>query len=882
MSAQPETTARALLAAGASFIPIKIDGSKAPSLQTWKEYQDRLPTESELMGWFGGGKTRGIAMIMGRVSDNAELIDFDSPALILPYRTAIEAEAPGLLARLVQVETPRAGLHLIYRCSIIEGNQKLAQEEIPATEEDVKNHLARKSRSGSGAMVVIKTTIETRGEGGYAVAVGSPARCHATGKLYKLINGDLSAIPIITPDERDSLLNTARGFSKMPPEQAKPLAAPRKLTGEMRPGDDFNARGDVAALLERHGWVKDHDDEHGSLWRRPGKEAGWSARLFADGHFWPFSTNAAPFEDGHSYDPFAVFAQLEHDGDLSAAAKALAAQHYGDQSRTLERSNMRTQAPKKQEQAVASEPDTPFAFPSEFDPDAPPSDGSWGAVVALNDAICPPFPIDALPLKLMNFADAVAYTTQTPPDLCGSLLLAALACASHGKYALQVKPGWMEWSTVYVVCAAPSGSRKSAVFSHVMRPIIEFEKNERKRMKPIVERNKLQKKMLEARIRDAAGKVNRGSNEERATAEGLLAELTKEYEQIKELELPRILVEDVTTERLATLLGRHNERLSLFSPEGDTFKLMAGMYNLNGKGNLSLYLKSFDGEFCRIDRQDQDRTVILNRPSLAIGLAVQPAVIRAMAETPEFLERGVVQRFLFSLAPDLLGHREVETGDIPTETAEGYHLTLSRLLADEVPTNGQGEAEPNIVKMTEDAQKAVTEFQSETETLLLDKEVPDGLREWRSKAPGKMARLAMLLTLADDADPDATDIPAQPTVGVEAVKRAIQLIRYYGKHCEIAFGVMTADKSFVGARIILEWLMRKPVLEFTKRDCFRSLARQFTSPDAMQPAFKLLYQLGYIRRKESKTRAAGTFQVNPNWLDSIMAVDSCSSSESTS
>jgi len=95
----------------------------------------------------------------------------------------------------------------------------------------------------------------------------------------------------------------------------------------MRPGDDFNARGDVRAVLRAGGWTlaRAGENEH---WTRPGKFRGASATL-KGGVFYVFSTNAPPFEAQRGYSPFAVFALLEHGGDYAAAAGALAQRGYG-------------------------------------------------------------------------------------------------------------------------------------------------------------------------------------------------------------------------------------------------------------------------------------------------------------------------------------------------------------------------------------------------------------------------------------------------------------------------------------------------------------------------------------------------------------------------
>src|SRR5690606_2549559 len=96
------------------------------------------------------------------------------------------------------------------------------------------------------------------------------------------------------------------------------------------PEDDFNARGDVAALLTAHGWTA---DESGEEWTRPGKESGISATLGRlEDHpsaFHVFSSNAAPLAAGEWYPPFAVFALLECDGDEDLATSELRNRGYG-------------------------------------------------------------------------------------------------------------------------------------------------------------------------------------------------------------------------------------------------------------------------------------------------------------------------------------------------------------------------------------------------------------------------------------------------------------------------------------------------------------------------------------------------------------------------
>lgn len=327
-----------LRGSGLSTIPIRTDGSKQPAIGSWKEYQHRLPTESELRKWFGNGKQRGIAVIGGKVSGNLEVIDFDAPELISEWLKLVGVFLSELLAGLPQVETPSGGLHVFYRCRRIASNTKLAQRVVEAPEG------AKDARARGGRWFKVETTIETRGEGGYVITAGSPAACHLSGKPYRLINGDLMAIPEITEREREILLDCARSFNeyikRAPARKREQLEDPSSV---LRPGDDFNRRGDVRALLEKHDWKYLRKGPRGELWQRPGVDHT-SATLFPDGSLYVFSSNAHPFDHDRRYDRFSIYCLLEHDGDWKAAAKALSERGYGLGKRSREHGLNQTRA----------------------------------------------------------------------------------------------------------------------------------------------------------------------------------------------------------------------------------------------------------------------------------------------------------------------------------------------------------------------------------------------------------------------------------------------------------------------------------------------------------------------------------------------------------
>ncbi|NLF33153.1 MAG: DUF3987 domain-containing protein [Planctomycetes bacterium] len=325
--------ARRYLDAGLCVLPA-IRAEKRPTV-AWKAYQDRLPTASEIDAWFAN-EPDALGVLCGRVSGNNEMIDFDAGGeLFDAWAQRIPLD---LLAKLVIETTQNHGRHVCYRFrGEICGNMKLAQRKV-------------------GDKVV--TLIETRGEGGLFLCAPTPG--------YERIQGDLSNMPVLTEAERDTLLQAAWDLNEyVPPVANGPTgsanagqtaalsaahgdcSSDNSNIGPMssnsshmcgcasnngdRPGDDFNIRGDVRAVLEQHGWVRlaDRQGRDGNeYWRRPGKNGGWSATL-KDRVFYVFSSNAAPFEPNGAYSPFSVYTLLACGGDFEQAAKSLRSFGFG-------------------------------------------------------------------------------------------------------------------------------------------------------------------------------------------------------------------------------------------------------------------------------------------------------------------------------------------------------------------------------------------------------------------------------------------------------------------------------------------------------------------------------------------------------------------------
>ena len=348
------TAAHTYLAAGLCVLPAH-RSQKRPSVGRWKQYQTRLPTEAELSAWIANNPD-ALCILCGQASGNAEIIDFDARGeLFDAWCLKVQAAAPGLLERLVLSRTQSDGRHAFYRCTTaVSGNLKLAQRRV-------------------GEKVV--TLIETRGEGGLFLCAPTAG--------YEVIQGDLASPTMLTDAERDVLLQAAWELNEYQPPvvdgptRSADVGPARALSADngglsaeiphggdcslnnaavgltsplsveqcggrpdngLRPGDDFNTRGDVRAVLRDAGWALARTGEN-EYWRRPGKTSGWSATLKGR-VFYVFSANAAPFEPGKAYSPFSVYTLLNHGGDYEQAARSLRLTGYGGDCATDIRSDV--------------------------------------------------------------------------------------------------------------------------------------------------------------------------------------------------------------------------------------------------------------------------------------------------------------------------------------------------------------------------------------------------------------------------------------------------------------------------------------------------------------------------------------------------------------
>src|SRR5207302_406217 len=119
-----------------------------------------------------------------------------------------------------------------------------------------------------------------------------------------------------------------------------------------------------------------------------------------------------------------------------------------------------------------------------------------------------------------------------------------------------------------------------------------------------------QRKIIEARLQKTIKDAASGDTDTVRMAEGDAQELAKQLTQYTVPAVPRLVVDDCTPERLATLLCLQGGRIGSLAPEGDIFDMMAGKYTANGTPNLGVYLRGHAGDPLRVDRGNRQSEIV--------------------------------------------------------------------------------------------------------------------------------------------------------------------------------------------------------------------------------------------------------------------------------
>ncbi|MFK4100782.1 DUF3987 domain-containing protein [Streptomyces sp. NPDC019531] len=481
----------------------------------------------------------------------------------------------------------------------------------------------------------------------------------------------------------------------------------------------------------------------------------------------------------------------------------------------------------------------------------------WEEPLSIDRPTLAAFPVELLGPNLAAVVKAVTAQVQVAPDIPAMIALPAISVAVGGRVQVRIRPGWSEALSLWTATVAGAGERKSAAeapFSDTLRGL---ERELQANAIPEIEDAEQELKIAQARLDDAEKAAIKAKPDLRALRMDEAKLAKKELREMGPVPaVPRLLFGDITPAAMPVKAAQQAGRMGVIHSEGTLIKQMGGLYN-SGASDTGFALDAYDGKAMPVDRVGRD-SIEMESAHLTIGLLVQPIILEQLGrkKDDEMLHNGFVQRFLYGFPASRLGHQDPRGSvPIPAEVMDDLRYRLGRLVHG-LWKNSMVRA----VTFTDEASEVMYLFQEQMQERLRRGGDLHPMASWASKLPGKLARIAALITLYDD--PDATRVEAAQ------LKAALAMAPYFVTHARLCLDLMGAnrDAKLMPARDVLEWLRRrkgdKQREPFTVRDAQRGVDGNSWGPEGVtsetvQDAIHVLVDKGWVAPLPAPERPEG-------------------------
>ena len=453
-----------------------------------------------------------------------------------------------------------------------------------------------------------------------------------------------------------------------------------------------------------------------------------------------------------------------------------------------------------------------------------------------------PFPVKCLPKTLSDYLSAVCDFVQVSPDMAALPMLSVLSLCLQGKAVVAYPANaHTESINIYTLTIAPPGERKSGVFKALIRPVEEYVRRYNELHYKAVEEYKSKRQFLERQKQSAMN----GKNASLERVQEITRELC-DLEAVHELQL---ICSDTTPEALAAEMLKQGGRMAVMDDEGSVFDVISGLYT-NGQGNINLFLKAYDGSPHTIFRRTSDN-ITLDSPYLTFGIMTQPQQFTQAMSNPQFMGRGLMQRFLFAFPEGKAGSQAYSSRDIPQSIQKAYDELITSLLRMPV-----GDTPVKLIHSKESF-NILHDYYDLLQSKMRSGGMFENMKEYASKHFGKVLKIAGLLHLCEH----SADEPVGGDTAMDAVNIGLWAENMALKAFEFGAG---GDEVSRNAKYMINRIRTAGSETMTKRE-LRHLCRAIHDETLFDEVTELLEDMHYMRseRIETAGRPSVRFHISP-------------------
>jgi Arc/MetJ family transcription regulator len=468
------------------------------------------------------------------------------------------------------------------------------------------------------------------------------------------------------------------------------------------------------------------------------------------------------------------------------------------------------------------------------------------------------FPMHVLPGALRNYCYDVSENLLMKPDMVAGAMLGLIGAASQGRYSIEPKSNWRLPVNLYVAIVASTGQKKSKVLRMLRSPIDDVIDAINAANKEKMESNENERRDLILRISAIENGIARGTKKYSGMKDEL-RQLRSQIASTPEILPLRLFFEDCTTEKIADLLLKHNERLCNISDEGTLFSILLGRYS-DGI-NIDLPLKAFTGERLYVDRISRE-SIELKNPLLTFIQFVQPLKLKEFFSCREMVERGMTARFLYITNTLVEEDEKLDTPLISLENERGYKLLMNNIVRRSL------ESDYAVLKLSDEAYEMFSVFFASSKRSANEELSP--MADWAVRIPEHCLRITALLHIAQDSGGTAIE--------AETMAKAIELTDYFTRHAMQAYGLTTNKAEYLDAKYMLDKVKERKISRIGQGDAKKIFAKFRHNVAGLNRALTVLCEHGYAKTVDVKSGKAGRkgqrdYMFHPDILKGKYVVD---------
>jgi hypothetical protein len=346
-----------------------------------------------------------------------------------------------------------------------------------------------------------------------------------------------------------------------------------------------------------------------------------------------------------------------------------------------------------------------------------------------------------------------------PPDLVAVPLLGLLSAGIGNSRQVQLKRGWKEGAVLFAVVVAEPGDKKTPAQKAALAPVWRAQEEFKREYQEKYE-------AYEAELRQWKA-------DERAAAKDGKPAPPKPQEPA----MGHAVVDDITVERLADILGETRRGVVSVQDELSGWFLGMNQYKVGGKGaDRQFWLRVWSNAPVKVDRKSRKVPAIIPAPWVSVIGSIQPEILPGLDIGRN---DGMLDRFLYAYPEP---QRARHTDDEVSGAAEQAVLELyGKLAALKMPESG-GEPFPGTAPMTVEAWQVFKELADELSEEAHALGFPRRLRGAWSKLEAYLARLSLILALSRAIESDDRE-----QVLPRDVLAASVLVDYFKAHARRVF-----------------------------------------------------------------------------------------------